>query len=355
MTKTIKDKDLEKLDVSKSPQLSLFEIIEPTSKKDDYSNTIELYDALPKYVWEQKREHEDLSNAVVTRKCTIRDQQFTVKVKPAIIEKDDGRTVLIYAGQREEILEDALRKLAVNGKGHVIEGKAGVMFTLYELQKELAKMGHGYNLNEIKEGIQVARGATLECISESGDAFISSSFFPMVGLTTRGEFRKKGGNVRCYVQFNPLVNESIMNLSFRQYNYRIGMQIRSPLARYIYKRMSHYWTQAHPDAPYTPSLISFLSQSPRELSPRMPENVRAMKNALEALIKQEVVSDYDANQIKEGRKIVDVRYVIRPHENFVKQVMASNKRKQQTELKAMKQNLIDHDIIEEKTISQNIR
>ncbi len=49
----------------------------------------------------------------------------------------------------------------------------------------------------------------------------------MVGLTTRGEFRKKGGNAGCYVQFNPLVNESIMNLSFRQYNYKIGMQIRS--------------------------------------------------------------------------------------------------------------------------------
>ncbi len=125
------------------------------------------------------------------------------------------------------------------------------------------------------------------------------------------------------------------------------MQIRSPLARYIYKRMSHYWTQASPDSPYTPSLISFLTQSPRELSPRMPENVRAMKLALEALIKQEVISDYDANQIKDGRRVIDVRYVIRPHENFVKQVMASNKRKQQTELRAIKHGMIDHDIIDE--------
>ncbi|EGH7384456.1 plasmid replication protein, partial [Salmonella enterica] len=106
-------------------------------------------------------------------------------------------------------------------------------------------------------------------------------------------------------------------------------------------------TQASPDSPYTPSLISFLTQSPRELSPRMPENVRAMKLALEALIKQEVISDYDANQIKDGRRVIDVRYVIRPHENFVKQVMASNKRKQQTELRAIKHGMIDHDIIDE--------
>lgn len=44
------------------------------------------------------------------------------------------------------------------------------MFTLYKLQKELSKMGHGYNLNEIKEAIQVCRGATLECISDDGEA-----------------------------------------------------------------------------------------------------------------------------------------------------------------------------------------
>ncbi|MDL4720184.1 plasmid replication protein, partial [Enterobacter hormaechei] len=49
----------------------------------------------------------------------------------------------------------------------------------------------------------------------------------------------------------------------------------------------------------------------------------------------------------DGRRVIDVRYVIRPHENFVKQVMASNKRKQQTELRAIKQGMIDHDIIDE--------
>ena len=131
MTRKAKDKAVEKLLIEKnSPQMSLFEIIESPGKESEYSNTIELYDALPKYVWDTKREQEDLSNAVVTRQCTLRGQQFTVKVKPAIIEKDDGRSVLIYAGQREEIVEDALRKLAVKGAGLVIEGKASVMFSL---------------------------------------------------------------------------------------------------------------------------------------------------------------------------------------------------------------------------------
>lgn len=347
MKPTKNDKALDKLTVSQPSQLKLFEIIQAPGKPNPYSNTIELYDALPKYNWSAKREHEDLSNAVITRQCTIRGQTFTVKVKPAIIEKNN-RAVLIYPGQREELVEDALRKLAVEGKGYMIEDKAGVLFTLYELQKELEQMGHGFNLNEIKEAILVCRGASIECFSEDGESMISASFFPMVGLTTRGEFMRKGSDARCYVQFNPLVTESIMNLTFRQYNYRLAMDIRSPLARYIYKRMSHYWTQASTDSPYTPSLVSFLSQSPRELSPRMAENIRAMKNALDTLRRHKVISGYDTEQIKESRRILDVRYTIWPHEEFVKMVKAANKRAQLTRLR---KDVIDHDILDETTTS----
>lgn len=330
-TQEIENPDFER----ESIQMSLFEIIEPLSRRGEYSNTIEIYDSLPKYVWEQARELSDLSQAVITRKCWVRGNEYQIKIKPALIEKNNS-TVLIYAGQREELVEDALRKLAVNGNGSLINGKAGVTFTLYELQCELKSTGHTYSLPEIKESLMVCRGATLECYSSNGDSFISSSFFPIIGLTTRGDYLAKGGDAKCYVQFNQLVNESIMNMSFRQYNYRIGMELRSPLARFIYKRMSHYWTQAAANMPYTPSLISFLTASPRDLSPRMPENIRAMKNALEALIKENIVSDYDAEQIKNGRKVEDVRYTIRPCESFVTQVKAANHRAKQTALNAIK-------------------
>lgn len=341
MPNNSQDQDIEQLEIEdNSSQMSLFEIIEPLSKRGEYSNTIEVYDALPKYVWDQTRELEDLSQAVITRRSTIRGTEYIVKIKPAIIEKD-GKTVLIYAGQREEIVEDALRKIAVNGDGYLIEGKAGVMFTLYQLQNELKSTGHTLSLDEIKESLNVCRGATLECHSANGDSFISSSFFPMLGLTTRGQYLKKGSDAKCYVQFNPFVTESILNLSFRQYNYRVSMNFRSPLARFFFKRMSHYWTQAAVDAPYTPSLVSFLKQSPREFSDVMSVNIRAMKNALDALIKQEIISDYDAEQIKDGRKIADVRYTIRPTESFVSQVKAANKRAKQTDLKALKSQVVN--------------
>ncbi|CAL4044163.1 plasmid replication protein [Buchnera aphidicola] len=317
----------------------LFKIIKSKIKEDEYSNTIELYDAIPKYVWNQKKENIDLSNAIIIRYCNLRGKRFLIKIKPAIIEKKNFNTVLIYPGQREEILEDVLRKLAVEGKGKIIDGKAGVIFTLYELQKELMKIGHGYNLNEIKEALRVCQGANLECISKDRKIFISSSFFPVISLTTKNFLKENKNKGICYVQFNPLVNSAIKSLSFRQYNYTTGMQIRSPLARYMYKRMSHYWVQAHNLYPYTPSLISFLNCSPRELSLRISENIRAMKNALDVLIQKKIISSYKLIKKKYGRKIVDVKYIILPHRNFVEQIMRSNKKRKKIIKAALKINL----------------
>jgi len=324
-----KDKDINTLTVKTVPQLDLFEIFDTNQRPQNrYSNTIELYDALPKYNWAQRREYHDLEQAEIVRSCTIRNHEYKVVVKPAILKKR-GKNILVYPGTREEVVEDALRKLAVSGQGQLIEDNAGVSFTLGQLRNELRMMGHTFDISEIKEAIMVCRGAVIECYGDSGETLISSNFFPMIGLTSREKYVAEKDDARCYVMFNPLVTKSIMDLTFRQYNYKLGMELPSPLARFMYKRMSHYWTQASDMKPYTPSLVSFLRQSPRGLSEDMYSNTRAMANALKVLIKHKVVSDYKEDVIKDGRKTVDVRYVIRPHEDFVKMVKAANYRANQ--------------------------
>lgn len=323
--------------ISYSHQLNLFEII--TSIKDDFSNTIEIYDTLPKYVLNKTPETTDLSTAVITRECKIRNTEFILKITPAIIEKE-GKTVLMYPQQREEIIEDVLRKFAASGNGIIIGGKQiGVTFTFYELMRELKRIGHTYNLNEIKESIMICRNVEIKCITKNGENIVSSSIFPTIALTTKEDNRKSSGTTKNYVQFNPLVTESINNLTFRPYNYSIGMTIRSSLARFIYKRMSHYWIQANENNAYNPSLISFLKQSPRGLSSRMSENVRAMKNALEVLIKSNIILNYSEEQIKNGRKLIDIRYSIYPHPDFIQQSKMANHIVRETRNKAKEKKL----------------
>lgn len=305
-------------------QLSLFEIVELPGEQQRYSNTIELYDALPKYNWAAQREYADIKDAPpLIRHCSVGRQDYKVIVNPAYVPKKGG-SVLIYPGQREELIEDALRKLAVGGQALMVDSKVSVVFTLYQLQQELKSMGHSYNLDEIKESIYVCRGATLECYADDGATLISSSFFPTIGLTTKGEWATKKKAAKCFVQFHPMVTSSILNLTFRRFNYSLSMQINSPLARFLYKRMCHYFTHASSTMPYCTHLVGFLNQSPRGLSARMSENTRAMKNALEALIKHKVVSHYHEEQLKSGRSVLDVMYTIYPHDDFVEMVRQAN-------------------------------
>lgn len=323
------------------PQMDLFSLVDLSrNQREDYSNTVDIYDAIPKYVWAERRELKELKSATLTRQCTIQGQRLIVKLKPALIEKRNGETVLIYPGQREELVEDALRKLAVNGQGVYLKGKAGVTFTLYELLNELSRSGHTYNLDEVKEALMVCGGSMIECETEDQRSVIKSPLFGMLGLTSKKDIQSKGREARCYVQFNPLVNEAIMNLSFRQYNYQLGMEMRSPLARFIYKRMSQYWVQASAKHPYNPSLISFLEQSPRGTSSQMRENLRAMRNALDTLIKHKVVLNYNEEKVMQGKqKVLDARYTIYPHPDFVKEVIKANQRKNTIASQAQSQGL----------------
>lgn len=318
------DRDIQEISVSKTPQLDLFSLLD--SRDKDYSNSIDIYDSLPKYSLDRRRRFTDIRQAAAKeRECRIGGRVIKVKVRPALIETRPGEPELVYPGEREEIIEDALRKLAVNGGIAMIDGKVGVLFTFYQLRNELKKNNHEFKLSEIKEAILVCRGAQLETVSEDGETVISSSFFPMVGLTTRKDLKLRQGDTKCYVQFNPLVTDSIHNHTFRLYDYKTSMAIKSPLARYIHKRMSHHWSQASSRNPYTPRLVSFLKGSPRGLTKPMSTNVRAMKTALETLIKHAVIESYDdSERIMNGQKITDIVYKIYPTEKFVKIVKKAN-------------------------------
>lgn len=328
----------EKLTIGTSEQLDLFNIIDPNRAGSDLSNTVELYDALPKYNWNKKsRISTSLDNSVLTKHCVVRNKKITIKIKPALVEykTNNNNTVLIYPGVREELIEEALRKLAVHGNSKLVNKKAGVVFTLYELQKELIEMGHTYSIQELKDGINVCRSSVLDIITDDGKV-ISSTLFPLVCLVDRAQYLNEQ-DAKCIVQFHPLVNDSVINVTYRMYDYKKSMSITSNLGRFLYKKMSHYWVQASEKAPYTPALTTFLSSSSRGLSINMSENIRAMNNALDSLKALNIILDVKENRVKEGRKVTEIYYEIYPHHEFVAQAKKANIHKRITENKFLRQ------------------
>lgn len=327
----------------KSPQLALFELLD--SSESDYSNTIELYDALPKYIWNGTAGLDLRDNSVITRFLKSRGTVYTVKIKPAVIERqnEQGETVsvLLYPGSREEIIEEALRKIAVNGNSFESQNdkEVGVYFSISQLRKELARTKHTYSAQEVHEALDVMSSSLLEVSTGSGKGRDSyrGTLLPKLAITTRDDYLADG-SARCFATFHPLVTQGVKTQAFRLYDYSISMGLKSDLARYIYKRLSHYWTQASLKHPYQPKLVSFLEQSPRGLSERMKDNMRAMRTALKSLVDQNVIlPNWTETMIKDDndkRITKDIQFEIYPHDNFIKHMMKANHRASEIKAKS---------------------
>ena len=100
------------------------------------TNTIHLYDIAPKFTY-NRRERDVSESAFDRRAMKVANEEYEVEVQAARIMRDGGEEVLIYPGEREECIEDSLRKLATSGNGVFLNGEAGVRFSLYELKQDL--------------------------------------------------------------------------------------------------------------------------------------------------------------------------------------------------------------------------
>ena len=150
-------------------QLVLFQLLEESDKHPvgDYSQTIELYDFMPKYVWDRRSE-ADSANAlpVIMREFECRGVKRLLAIHPAgLINPETREMKYFYPGAREQILEEVLRKLAVDGAGKFLDNQAGVAFSIYQVRVELEKHNHTTSHNQIRESLDILALTRLELIN----------------------------------------------------------------------------------------------------------------------------------------------------------------------------------------------
>ena len=121
---------------SSPEQLSLFQTFLPD--EDKYSNTIELYDAIPKYYPIKKMRDKRVNDTFLPhmdREFEHKGNAYKLTISPGRVIYKDGTAREFYPSFREELVEEALRKIACDRlNGVFLNGQAGVQFTLYELQ-----------------------------------------------------------------------------------------------------------------------------------------------------------------------------------------------------------------------------
>ena len=142
------------LDKTQPQQLVLFQTFLPEDDPDEkFSNTIEFYDAIPKYFSNPRLMESMRKDGIylprLERDFQHRGETYKVTIRPARLAGRDGMDKEYYPGPREELVEEALRKLACERlNGVYLDDQAGVQFTIYELHKELRSRGHGFRPDE---------------------------------------------------------------------------------------------------------------------------------------------------------------------------------------------------------------
>jgi len=245
-------------------QLSLFQTFLPETD-DKYSNTIDLYDAVPKYFPTKHmagRRESGKYLPILEREFEHRGESYKLKMRPARMQYKDGQEREYYPSYREEIIEEALRKIASDRlNGVYLDDRAGVQFTLYALRKELWARGHALNLPDLLEGLKICNLASLSVQKADGTAIIQAPIFPVLLVASKEDWLQNPKDARCYVQFNPLVTASIDHLTYRQFDYLTYMSYKHRLSRWLHKRLAHNYIQAGLLSPYTIRMSTILRDS----------------------------------------------------------------------------------------------
>jgi hypothetical protein len=323
--------------VQTKDQLTLFELLD---RDRDYSNSIELYDFIPKYFWGKaprekavKSQKEVLPN--LSRDFECRGTQYHVKIKPASIEGSDGISRDYYPSKREELVEDALRKLACEGAGIFLDDQAGLTFTLYQLHQELKARGHGYKIADLREALYILAETHLELTTADGKAVMKANMFQTLGLKTREDWKGTGKKAMGFVRFNPLVTASIKNLAFRQLDYEKAMSFDSVIARQLYKRMSHHYIQASRiSPPYSILLSTIIRDFGLTAYAELRNNLRDVVRALDEMKEKKVIQAYYVEKTHDPQKrnkLVEAKLLIATTEEFIWEMRKANQKARERE------------------------
>src|SRR5215211_7719519 len=102
---------------SRPRQLHLFQLV-PDGR---HSNLVGLYDAAPKYLYSHPTRVNGRIQEPLQRIFEYKEAEYSLMVKPVLMKDPDGIWRDYLPGEREELVEDALRKLAVSGQGVYLE------------------------------------------------------------------------------------------------------------------------------------------------------------------------------------------------------------------------------------------
>jgi hypothetical protein len=244
-----------------------------------------------------------------------------------LIEQEDGRDKAFFPSVTEELVEEALKKILTDqnyGIHDPAKAETWVRFTLRMVQKELKARGKTRSVNEIKHAVSVMSKCNISLLNGKKEVWTGSILQDLV--TVDREEYTENTNAHHIARMPLFITHAIDKLEYRQFNYDRLMRFYNQLTRWLYKRLIHRYKQAsildtyhfmYSDVKQGSALLEQASER---------DNRKKVIAALDELVEDGVLLSYEAQEIKEGRKVTDVKYTVTAAPDFIREQKAANKR-----------------------------
>jgi hypothetical protein len=303
---------------------------------DRLSNAFDLWDSIPRYsvsrraMDKARKAHGMLP--LLKIHFYYKGMPFKAVIRPARIEEKDGTTKDYYPGASEELIEDALRKIAADQQSGFFDKpnyRSGVVFTLHMLRAELKRRGHTRSYQEIVLSLDILSLSIID-IRTSDDKEIKdisrSSYFPGLAAVSKNRLAEDP-NAKWVVQFHPLVTQAIDALTYRQFNYAQMMSYSTQLARWLHKQLSLKYTFASLTAAFEMRYSTIRRDSSLLEGYGLERKAIAALDAAFDELKGHVLLHLKKQETRGPRgKLLEVIYTLIPSPDFVAQMKAANKR-----------------------------
>lgn len=334
-----------------TPRAIQLELLAPWfAGRGDESRTLDLFDAIPKYPFPTTRVVAEPTRILASFEADKETYAAEI-VNAQIKDKTTGKEVLVFPGAREELVERALRFIAIQQTARTKldqDPKTGqptitVFFTLSQVRRHLEDLGHGYKIAEIQEALDILSGTEITVFSsrlrEDGrtrkrhlKATILSNY---IGDMLDGD--KTGEDSKVGMTFHPWATRAIVDLAYYPINQlRVG-SLKKPLARWLTTRLSHNFRQAVKfgyiqKRGYHIALQTMLAQRALPEEKRLRASVETVRLALKEMVSSGVLEKGMPweEQLKYGttkgrKKITDAVWTLYPSHEFVEEIISGNK------------------------------
>lgn len=326
-------------------QLDLFRafLSNGEADRDRLSNTFDLWDSVPRYAVsrQQMDRMRKAKGFLDLRQVEFQYRGTTLKgiIQAArVLDEKTGASKDYYPSANEELVEDALRKIAAEQRNAFFDKanfRSGVVFTLYMLREELKKRGHTRSYQEIVLSLRILARSTIEIrtlTGQNGEGFAISPYFSGLSAVSKTKLASDA-QARWIVQFHPLVTQAIDALTYRQFNYDQMMGHRTQLARWLHKQLSLKFTFASMVTSFEVRYSTIRRDSALlDSYGRERKAIEAVDSAFAELKAAGVLVRFDKKAVYGPRgKLEDVVYTLFSSADFCRHMKAANKRKQLAE------------------------